>query len=460
MNINFLLSDYLFFLVLIIILTIAIFALKKKHVKTAWQKAFSNKIAVVSGAIILTYLLISILDSIHFNPNSEANPNAYSHHRISVLDQLLAPLGKQYEKSYSKPFAKYLYSKETVIDGQQAMRQIYPKLKHAGQNDITGNMALDISLRLLYGIFKPLGILLVLVALTILVYAMLKKKSLAAAVLDFRVGFERGNLLLFLSTLLLMIVLFSCALELSKNYHILGTGQVGQDIFYMALKSIRTGMMIGLLTTLVMLPFALFLGVSAGYFGGIIDDVIQYIYTTLSSIPGVLLIAASVLSMQVYISNHPQWFESLAERADARLLTLCFILGITSWTGLCRMLRAETLKLREMDYVQAGRALGTRHQTILAKHILPNVMHLVIIAVVLDFSFLVLAEAVLSYVGVGVSATTISWGNMINAARLELAREPAVWWPILAAFIFMFTLVLAINLFADAVRDAFDPRNA
>lgn len=460
MNINFLLSDYLFFLVLIIILTAAIFALKKKHVKAAWQKAFSNKIAVVSGAIILTYLLISILDSIHFNPNSEANPNAYSHHRISVLDQLLAPLGKQYEKSYSKPFAKYLYSKETVIDGQQAMRQIYPKLNHAGQNDITGNMALDISLRLLYGIFKPLGIFLVLIALTILVYAMLKKKSLAAAVLDFRVWFERGNLLLFLSTLLLMIVLFSCALELSKNYHILGTGQVGQDIFYMALKSIRTGMMIGLLTTLVMLPFALFLGVSAGYFGGIIDDVIQYIYTTLSSIPGVLLIAASVLSMQVYISNHPQWFESLAERADARLLTLCFILGITSWTGLCRMLRAETLKLREMDYVQAGRALGTRHQTILAKHILPNVMHLVIIAVVLDFSFLVLAEAVLSYVGVGVSATTISWGNMINAARLELAREPAVWWPILAAFMFMFTLVLAINLFADAVRDAFDPRNA
>ena len=87
-------------------------------------------------------------------------------------------------------------------------------------------------------------------------------------------------------------------------------------------------------------------------------------------------------------------------------------------------------------------------------------MHIVVITVVLDFSFLVLAEAVLSYVGVGVSPLTISWGNMINAARLELARDPVVWWPMMAAFIFMFVLVLASNLFADAVRDAFDPQQA
>ena len=92
------------------------------------------------------------------------------------------------------------------------------------------------------------------------------------------------------------------------------------------------------------------------------------------------------------------------------------------------------------------------------RHILPNVMHLVLITVVLDFSLLVLAEAVLSYVGVGVDPSTDSWGNMINSARLEMAREPIVWWSLTSAFVFMFGLVLAANLFADAVRDAFDPR--
>jgi peptide/nickel transport system permease protein len=207
-----------------------------------------------------------------------------------------------------------------------------------------------------------------------------------------------------------------------------------------------------------MLPLAIFLGISAGYFKGWIDDLIQYIYTTLNSIPGVLLIAAAVLMLQVYINNHPDSFATVAERADLRLLFLCLILGVTSWTGLCRILRGETLKLREAEYVLAARSLGVSGFNILHRHILPNLMHIVLITVVLDFSGLVLAEAVLSYVGVGVDPSMISWGNMINSARLEMAREPVVWWSLTAAFISMFILVLAANLFADVVRDAFDPR--
>jgi peptide/nickel transport system permease protein len=121
-------------------------------------------------------------------------------------------------------------------------------------------------------------------------------------------------------------------------------------------------------------------------------------------------------------------------------------------------LRGETLKLRELDYVQAARAFGVSDIRIMLRHILPNLYHLVLISVVMDFSGLVLAEAVLSYVGVGVDPAMQSWGNMINAARLEMAREPVVWWPLVAAFGFMFTLVLSANLFADSVRDAFDPK--
>ncbi len=121
------------------------------------------------------------------------------------------------------------------------------------------------------------------------------------------------------------------------------------------------------------------------------------------------------------------------------------------------MLRGEALKLRELDYVQAAHAFGVPQHKILSSHIFPNVLHIILITLVLDFSGLVLAEAVLSYVGIGVDPTMHSWGNMINGARLEMAREPMVWWSLMAAFIFMFILVLAANLFADAVRDAFDP---
>jgi peptide/nickel transport system permease protein len=162
--------------------------------------------------------------------------------------------------------------------------------------------------------------------------------------------------------------------------------------------------------------------------------------------------------MQVTIDTHPEWFDTTASRADLRLVFLCLILGVTSWTGLCRLLRGETLKLREMEYIQAAQSFGVSTLRILTRHIVPNVMHIILIALVMDFSALVLAEAVLSYVGVGVDPSMISFGTMINAARLEMGRDPMVWWALAAAFVFMLVLVLAANLFADAVRDAFDPR--
>ncbi len=131
---------------------------------------------------------------------------------------------------------------------------------------------------------------------------------------------------------------------------------------------------------------------------------------------------------------------------------------MTGWATLCRLLRAETLKIAELDYVQAAHAFGVSKWRVMARHILPNVMHLVLIVAVLDFSALVLYEAVLSYVGVGVDPNSSSFGSMINLARSEMSRDPVVWWNLATAFTFMLALVLAANLFADAVREAFDPR--
>ena len=250
-----------------------------------------------------------------------------------------------------------------------------------------------------------------------------------------------------------VVVVASILVALAGKYHVFGTDQVGKDVLYRSLKGCRVGLVVGTLTTLIATPVAIVFGIAAGYFGNWIDDVIQYVYTTLSSIPNILLITAVMLIVTTRVSG-----AQTAIAADNRLVWLCVVLGIGSWTGLCRLLRAETLKVREREYIQASEAFGVGRIKIMFRHILPNVLHIVLITMILRFSGLVLAEAVLAYVGIGVDPSMESWGNMINAARLEVARDPIVWWNLLAAFLFMIGLVLPANIFGDAVRDALDPR--
>jgi peptide/nickel transport system permease protein len=248
-------------------------------------------------------------------------------------------------------------------------------------------------------------------------------------------------------------------IALMGHYHVFGTDRTGNDVLVLALKSVRTAFVIGTLATLATLPLALGLGILAGYLGGWVDEAIQYLYTVLTSVPNVLLIAACVLMVQVFLDKNPDLFETGAERADLKVFLLCVILGVTGWATLCRLVRGETLKLRELDFVQAATAFGVGRGRIMIRHIVPNVMHLVLITTVLSFSELILYEAVLTYVGVGVDPSTSSFGGMINLARSEMSRDPVVWWSFAAAFGFMVALVLAANLFADGVRDAFDPRS-
>lgn len=453
-------TDILIYLLLFIAIGFAVWARKREHILLAWSRVLNRPIAVMSVLILCLFVLIGLLDSFHYRTvlSHENDHTIYTTKSTSLLDSLLAPLGEQMEKSYSAPFSMHLFNKETIqLPSGQTVRD-YPRLRYVANNISAQQQMRDIQSRILLGLWRGLLIF----SLLVIPLIIFKAKKAKQRIGEFCYGIQRGlhqfPWRTFLLTLFVVITISCITLNLAQHYHILGTNKVGQDVFYLTLKSIRTGLVIGTLTTLFMLPFALLLGTMAGFFGGIVDDIIQYIYITLSSIPGVLLIAAAILSLQVFISNHSELFPNLASRADARLLALCLILGITSWTGLCRLLRAETLKVREIDYIQAARSMGVSSLRTIGRHILPNVLHIVLITIALDFSGLVLAEAVLSYVGVGVDPSAISWGNMINSARLELAREPVVWWPLLAAFIFMFTLVLAANLFADAVRDAFDPK--
>ena len=457
-------TDVLIFILTVVVVMFIFYARSKPHIRVPWQRVFTGKVAAASVVVLLAFVLVGLLDSFHYRLPLEANDDNgevhYAGEVLSALDMLVGPLRTQVEKTYSAPFATHLFAKETIEQGDGSKVRDYPRLLYGGRDlgDATDGRLDDILQRSLVAMLETLvaGTLLWL----LLAYWLSRRQQQPLGVTAREILTDRFTIpwrtVLFILTLLLLLVFL--AINLAAAYHVLGTDKVGQDVFYLTLKSIRTGLVIGTLTTLIMLPFAIFMGIVAGYARGWIDDVVQYVYTTLNSIPGVLLIAAAILMLQVFIANHSEYFETTVERADIRLLFLCIILGITSWTGLCRLLRGETLKLREAEYIQAAVSFGVAHHKIITRHILPNVMHVVLITVVLDFSALVLAEAVLSYVGVGVDPTMNSWGNMINGARLEMAREPVVWWSLLAAFLFMFILVLAANLFSDAVRDAFDPR--
>ncbi len=417
--------------------------------RATWRRVLVRPSAAVSLVLLLAYLLIGLADSVHFRRALPDAGDGQVHHAArveSLLDLALGHLRNTQETTYSAPLATHAFVKDIVErDGRPAGRD-YPRLTHGGQHigEPPQGRAADLALRVAVGLAAG-G------ALTALAWLAVRRRVVAG-------GPAQRSLLAGLACVGVLLGVVGVLAALAQGYHVFGTDKVGQDVLYLTLKSVRTALIIGVLTTLVTLPIAIVLGITAGYHGGWVDDLIQYLYTVISSIPGVLLIAAAVLMMQVVIETHPEWFETAAERADARLLALCVILGMTSWTGLCRLLRGETLKLRELEYVQAARAFGVGSAAILRRHILPNLMHIVLIALVMDFSSLVLAEAVLSYVGIGVDPNTISFGTMINAARMELARDPAVWWSLAAAFVVMFALVLSANLFADAVRDAFDPK--
>jgi peptide/nickel transport system permease protein len=458
-------TDWLVWMLVLAAAAYAAYVLRWPHLRAPWQRVARSRAGMSALTMLAFFVVIGLADSIHYRtalPSGDGRPAGHSSDLRSLLDAFLEPLRVRREKTYSAPLATHLFARETVTLADGGETREYPRLRHGGAHlDAAGTgWGEDIIWRTVAGLAG--GAIAWAFFALLIAYRVSRHRS---------VGLRRAWLAIaraetelpwraVLVTLAAMLAAGGVVVSLAGAYHVLGTDKVGQDVLFQALKSVRTALVIGTLTTLIMLPFALLFGIMAGYFRGRVDDVIQYFYTTLSSIPGVLLIAAAVLMMQVYIETHPELFPTTELRADMRLLSLCAILGITSWTSLCRLLRGEALKLREMEYIQAAQAFGVSHWGIMARHLLPNVMHIVLIAVVMDFSGLVLAEAVLSYVGVGVDPSMISYGTMINNARLEMAREPMVWWSLAAAFVFMLLLVLSANLFADAVRDAFDPRIA
>lgn len=217
-----------------------------------------------------------------------------------------------------------------------------------------------------------------------------------------------------------------------------GTDIFGRDVLARAAHGTVTSLTVGFAGTGIAMFIGTLLGAVSGYFGGKTDDLVVWFYTTIDTIPYILLVVAFSFVL------------------GPSLQTICIAIGLTAWVSHCRIVRSEFIKHRDQEYVQGAAAIGASHTRRIFLHILPNVFHLILINFSLGFVGAIKSEVILSFIGIGVEAGTPSWGVMINDAKQELFR--GVWWNLAAATLFMFFLVLAFNLFNDALRDALDPK--
>ena len=303
-------SDALVFLLLAAGIASTWYVRRHEHLVLPWKRVAKSRMAMVSLLVLSLFLAVGLLDTLHFRaalPQTNNGEKVYSPEVLSLFDKLVGSLRTRNEKTYSEPFALSLYAKESTTDAQGNIVREYPRLQYGGAHlqDVSQRNA-DVAMRALLG--GGVGLLVGLLS-----FYLTHRKLHCASGCDRAVSIVT----------LILTTLIGAVVSLATVYHVLGTDKVGQDVLYLSLKSIRTGLIIGTVTTLVTLPMALFLGVAAGYFRGWVDDVIQYIYTVLSSIPSVLLIAAVVLMMQVSIDTHPHWFDTCASRADASPGCLC-----------------------------------------------------------------------------------------------------------------------------------------
>jgi peptide/nickel transport system permease protein len=218
-----------------------------------------------------------------------------------------------------------------------------------------------------------------------------------------------------------------------------GADKWGRDVLKKTVKGSQTSIFVGLAASVVTVLLGTVFGALAGYYGRWIDDFFNWFYSVFSSIPYLLLILAVAAVLQ-----------------QKGILTIILILGLTGWTGTFRLIRGEYLKHKAREYVQAADAIGASNARRMFVHIFPNVSHVVLVQLSILTVGFIKAEVILSFLGFGVPVDVVSWGSMLNEAQNELILGK--WWQLVAATVAMATLVTAFSLFTDALRDALDPK--
>lgn len=222
-----------------------------------------------------------------------------------------------------------------------------------------------------------------------------------------------------------------------------GTDRQGRSILLRAIYAIKIALQIGIIVGVSAVLFGSLLGAAAAFYGGWVDHLVQWLYSTLSSVPYLVLLSVLVFMFQ-------------GSALEQSLVPLYAAFGLTFWIGPCRVVRGEVLKIKQLDYVQAATALGQRRWKILLKHVLPNASHLMLVQFSLLFISAIKSEVLLTFLGLGVKNEP-SWGIMISQAKQEVVN--GFFWQIGAATAVMFGLVLAFNIFTDALQDALDPKH-
>lgn len=230
-----------------------------------------------------------------------------------------------------------------------------------------------------------------------------------------------------------------------SSAHWLGTDSLGRDVLTRLMLAGRISLTVGLGAMVMSVTIGALLGTLAGFYRGIVDQIVMRTADILMTLPGLplLFIMAAVMS---------EW----KVPAEQRLYIVMLMLSLVGWPGLARLVRSQILSLREREFMQATEALGLRDRRKLLNHLLPNTVPLLIVAGTLSVGSAILSESVLSYFGLGVVPPTASWGNMINAANslIDFQKRPWLWIPPGVA---IFLTVISINLLGDGLRDAIDP---
>ena len=218
-----------------------------------------------------------------------------------------------------------------------------------------------------------------------------------------------------------------------------GADKWGQDVVLKTIKGAETSIIVGLISALLAVVIGTFLGAIAGYFGGWVDDVLNWFYNIFTSIPYLLLVLAIAAVLQ-----------------QKGILSIVLILGLTGWTGVFRLIRAEYMKHNSREYVLAAKAIGVSNTRRMFVHIFPNVSHIALVQMSILVVAFIKSEVILSFLGFGVPVGVVSWGSMLNEAQSELILGK--WWQLVAASVAMAVLVTAFSMFTDALRDALDPK--
>ena len=266
-----------------------------------------------------------------------------------------------------------------------------------------------------------------------------------------RIGIIAGALIVVFALIAVLAPVFSAVLthyqpqtvDLSKTFstpgsgHLLGSDELGRDTLTRLIWGARVTLGVALLTVAVSLTVGTAVGMLAGYFGGWLDDVLMRLVDTVLAIPAIFLF----ILMSILFKPTP--------------VSLALIIASVGWGGVARLVRGEVLSVKQRDFILATRSIGARHIRLMVRHLLPNVLPVLIVAASLGVGQIILIEAALDFLGLGIQPPTASWGNMLTNAESYFFHSV---WLVYFPGVMIFITVLASNIFGNAVRDAFDPR--